>query len=204
VLVPLVVTNNDYFPLTANSFWVYDDIFRAGDSLRRKITGTTSIGINEYTIMEEQPMFGAPLLYNFRKAGFDYYEYCSVDKYTNSFQYSTPPKVPVLFLSQLLNTGDAWQTEEFSGLATFGQVIKLRYQFACVDANATVTVNGIAFSNVYKVVMKPEISSEFAGYGYTGEIYTYYYAKGIGIIYAKETRNGFTLYELLLRHWQVT
>jgi hypothetical protein len=37
----------------------------------------------------------------------------------------------------------------------------------------------------------------------TGEIYTYYFAKGVGMVYFKRTRDGFTSSELLIRSWLV-
>jgi hypothetical protein len=203
VLTAIVITNNDHFPLTSNSHWTYDELFHPGDSLKRKITDTVTLSGNMYKIMDEQPMSGGPFQYFYRKTGSDYFEYGAVDKYTNSVQYASTVNGLIPFLKENLSTGDSWQSAEFSDTASFGQVILLRYQFSCMDANATVTINGNAFINVYKMVMKPQIASVSNPYGYTGEIYTYYYAKGVGIVYAKKTRDGFTLSELALRSWLV-
>jgi len=153
--------------------------------------------------MEEQLRFAGPFQYNFRKSGADYYEYGSVDKYTNSLQFGSPIVMDIPFLKENLTTGDSWQSSEYTGTATFGQVLTIQYNYSCLNANAGVVINGNAFSNVYKIKMMPQIKSINNPYGYTGEVYTYYYAKGIGIIYSKGTRNGFTIFELQIRNWLV-
>jgi hypothetical protein len=203
VLTAITVANNDHFPLTDNSHWTYDELFHPGDSLTKKIIDTISMNGNLYKIMGEQPMFGFPVQYFFRKAGSDYFEYASVDKYTNTFQYSPQQNADIPFLKENLTTGDNWESAEYTGTATFGQVIILKYKFLCIDANATVIINGNAFTNIYKIVMQPQIRSLSDMFGYTGEIYNYYYAKGIGIVYFKRTRDGFTLSELQIRDWLV-
>lgn len=203
VLTAITVTNNDHFPLTANSHWTYDDLFHTGDSLKREIIDTTTIAGNLYQVMYEQPMYQSPFSHNFRKTGSDYFEYGPVDRYTFSFQYGTTMNGLLPFLKENLATGDSWQSDEFSGVASFGQIILLRYQFRCTNANATVTINGNAFSNVYKMEMRPQITSVSNPFADTGEIYTYYYAKGVGMVYFKRTRDGFTSSELLIRSWLV-
>jgi hypothetical protein len=203
VLTPVNTANTDYFPLTTNSHWSYTELFQAGDSMQRKITDSVTINNNLYKIMDQQSLLGNPVSYNFRKAGWDYYEYCSVDRYTNSVQYASPLYGLIPFLKENLNTNDSWQSEEFSAMANFGQIIRIQYLFSCIDANASVTVNGHAFTHVYKVVMRPQIASVGNGWGYTNEVYTYYFAKGIGMIYCKKIRNGFMFSELLIRNWLV-
>jgi len=203
VLPAIVPLNNDYFPLTTNSRWTYDDLFRPGDSVTRKIIDSVVITGQLYKIMEEQLRFAGPFQYNFRKTGSDYYEYGSVDKYTNSLQFGSQIIMDIPFLKENLTTGDSWQSPEYTGTATFGQVLTIQYNYSCLNANAGVVINGNAFSNVYKIKMMPQIKSINNPYGYTGEVYTYYYAKGIGIIYFKGTRNAFTIFDLQIRNWLV-
>jgi hypothetical protein len=203
VLPAIVPPNNDYFPLTTNSHWTYDDLFRPGDSVTRKIIDSVVITGTLYKIMEERPGFVGPFQYNFRKTGSDYYEYGSADKYTNSFQFGSQTTTDIPFLKENLTTGDSWQSPEYTGTATFGQVLTIQYNYSCLNANAGVVINGNAFANVYKIKMMPQIKSINNPYGSTGEVYTYYYAKGIGLIYLKETRDGFTLFELQIRNWLV-
>ena len=203
VLAAIIITNNDYFPLTTNSHWTYDDLYHAGDSVKRTIIDTLTINGNLYKVMEEQLRYSGPFQYFFRKTGSDYFEYGSVDKYTYSLQYSPPINGEIPFLKENLSTGDTWDSPEYTGTASFGQVIILQYKYSCMNANAAVVINGNAFANVYKIIMKPQIKSLGNQYGYTGEIYTYYYAKGVGIIYARKSRDGFLLSEIQIRNWLV-
>jgi hypothetical protein len=51
--------------------------------------------------------------------------------------------------------------------------------------------------------MQPEISSEYAGYSFTGEAYDYYYAKGIGLVYTEIKSQLATQPQYQLRFWKV-
>ena len=148
------------------------------------------------------PTTGINELY-FRKAGLSYYEYTRVDKYTESFTYGPQLYGDILFLKEGISTNDVWYSKEYSGTASFGQVILLRYQFTCTNASAGVNINGKVFANVYKIRMIPQIRSLTADYGNTGEVYDYYYAKGVGLIYAKKVTNGFRKFEQKLNNWFV-
>jgi hypothetical protein len=201
--VPVPAINTDYFPLTANSFWTYDHNFFLTDSVKRMVDGTATRNTMNYVVMSEKvptdpvhPLF-------FRKTGIEYYEFCRVDKYTGSFVYGDPVEGDILFLKDVLTTGEEWISQEFSGTASFGQKLSIIYHFTCIDANAVVSVKGKIFANVYKVRMMPSIKSEFAGYGYTNEVYDLYYAKGIGLIYTKKTSGEFLQNEEHLLNWHV-
>ena len=203
VLDALRVTNNDYFPMTKGSYWTFDYSENPGDSLKRVVNDTANKEGNQYTTMYELlPTTGINELY-FRKAGLSYYEYTRVDKYTESFTYGPQLYGDILFLKEGISTNDVWYSKEFSGTASFGQVILLRYQYTCTNANAGVNINGKAFANVYKIRMMPQIRSLTADYGHTGEVYDYYYAKGVGLIYAKKVTNGFRKFEQKLGNWLV-
>ena len=56
-----------------------------------------------------------------------------------------------------LSTGQTWNSAEYSGQYS-GQNVKLHYVFTCANANATVTVNGQSFSNVYVINFKGQVS----------------------------------------------
>ena len=196
------VTNSDYFPLTADNYWVYDDLWNKGDSVVRRISGTTTENGDMYYVINEQNVISSPQ-YLFRKSGNDYVEYGRIDRYTNSFQYADEIDTTLIFLQQDLQAGTSWESDEIAAKANFGQLIYLKYLYRCTQTGAVVTINGKAFSDVYKIEMYPEIKSEFAGYGYTGEVYTYYYAKGVGLIYMRLTNRGFTISEWQIRKWQI-
>lgn len=199
----LRVTSNDYFPMTKGSYWTFDYSENPGDSLKRVVNDTANKEGNQYTTMYELlPTTGINELY-FRKAGLSYYEYTRVDKYTESFTYGPQLYGDILFLKEGISTNEVWYSKEFSGTASFGQVILLRYQYTCTNANAGVNINGKVFANVYKIRMIPQIRSLTADYGHTGETYDYYYAKGVGLVYAKKVTNGFRKFEQKLDKWFV-
>jgi hypothetical protein len=193
VLDAIVVTNDNHFPLTDNSYWVYDDLLHPGDSIKRTVSSNTTTNGFTYKAMQEDKRFTNPLPYLFRYSAPDlvYYEYTNVEKYTRSFQYNKDVKRDLPFLKENLSTGDNWESAEFVDTATFGQVIFLKYDYRCTDANATVTINGKAFTNVYKISLTSQIRTTNNPYGPTGDEYTFYYAKGVGLIYMKFTVTGF-------------
>lgn len=203
VTSPLVVTNTDYFPLTQSSFWVYSRDDFAVDSVKRTVVDSVTQNGQPYKKIDEYfPFAGGPLY--FRKTGTGYFEWGRVDKYTTSFQYGGSGVTgDIPFLRENLTTGVSWMSPEYTGTASFGQAIWLRYRFECMDANAAVTLNGITFGNVYKIRMLPEIASVVGQWGSTNEAYQFYYAKGVGLILATKNLNAFTQYVQSLRRWRV-
>lgn len=198
---PPPVVQGNHFPLTTNSFWIYDDLFNPGDTVKRTVIDSVHTNGYLYKVFEEKKMFGNPDQYFFRRDDSVYYEYGSVDKYTVSFKFLPAIKADIPFLREYLVTGATWKSDEFIGTATFGQTLFLQYNFSCEDANATVTINGKTFSNVYKITMLPQIRSAITyPYSSTGEIRDFYFAKDIGLIYTKATNNSFTLLELQLKN----
>ena len=203
VLVPIAPANTDYFPLTDASFWVYDNTSYPGDSIVRSIVGVNTTNGQQYKTMDELiPFLGHHQLL-FRKNVNDYIEYASGDEYTGTVSFSPAIQKDMIFVKDNLATGDAWSSDEFKGPATFGQVILIRYDFSCIAANSTATVNGTAFINVHKIRMRPQIRSESGPWNGTGEVYDLYYAKGVGVIYANRAKLGYTEYEMFLRRWKV-
>ena len=203
VYEPVRSDNTDYFPLSKNNYWIYDHSYFPGDSIKRIVIDSTISVPGLIYSMEERIPFASPQQLLFRKTGVSYYESTSADKFTNSFKYNIMPSVEILFLRNNLSTGDEWSSMEYSGTATFGQVLVIRYVFKCIDNNATITVNGKAFTNVYRVNMLPYLKAEFNTYGSTGESFDFYYAKGIGLIYASKKLNGVPQYEQKIRRWLV-
>ena len=202
VLLPLAVTGTDHFPLSYPSFWVYNRNDFATDSIKRTVVDSVGLAGQTYKKMTEYfPFAGGPLY--FRKAGDDYYEYAPVDKYTGSFSYSPKVNAEIPFLKEKLTAGVTWVSPEYTGTASFGQTILLRYRFLCTDANAAATVNGVTFGSMYKIRMLPEIASVGNNWGSTFEAYDFYYAKGVGLVYGAKALNGFTQYQQTLRRWQV-
>ena len=76
----VAVTNSDYFPLTYQSYWHYDDLWNPGFTIKRDVSDSVMINNFLYKIMEEQnPVTGDNQQF-YRKNGYNYYEYISIDK----------------------------------------------------------------------------------------------------------------------------
>jgi len=198
---PPPVTNNDYFPLTANSWWSYDSPSSPGDSIKRVNNATASNNGNIYRVFEEFDAGGTSQWeYYYRKSGNDYLEYLEVHNYS-ILTFDGTVEGDILFLKEGLTTGATWMSAEYTGTVNTIST-KLRYSFTCTDANATVTVNGKTFNNVYKITWKPQVS--IMGTSYADEVLTWnsYYAKGIGLIYTKVT-DGVNTEEVNIRNWKI-
>jgi hypothetical protein len=153
--------------------------------------------------MQEDASPNGTLSHDYRKNGDDYYEYMAIDDYTGSFHYAKRIYDDILFLKESLSKGDTWETKEFTDTADFGQVIVLQYRFACVASDVSVVVGTNAFSQVYEIQMVPWLRTPSGPYGQANEKYTWYYAKGIGLIYYKKLSQSFTYGEWQIRDWVV-
>lgn len=203
VLTPIYALGDDHYPLTYNSYWTYDDLVNTGDTIKRTVVDSTDVNGHFYKVIKEDIRFGGPLVYFIRRSGTDYLEYAAPNKFTTFFQYKKPVNADIPFLKESLSTGNVWESPEYIDTASDGNVITLKYNFTCLDANAAITINGKAFANVYKIKMLPLIKSGGNNYAYTNEDYIFYYAKGIGMIYLKKTLAGFIQNELQIRNWLV-
>lgn len=193
-------TSTDHFILTDNSWWSYS-VPIPSDTLKRSvISGSfTAAGIAYKGIkqLDAAAQFDDTLF--FRKSGNDYYEYNYVDYYT-SFYYDDVIVDSILFLKEGLTTGATWSSPVYTG-AVNGTSTKVRYDFKCDNANATVTVNSKTYTNVYQVTLKVMVDE---GTGFAPDItWTNYYAQGIGWIYQKYDDNAGSTYELPIRNYAV-
>ena len=203
VMTAIVAANNDLFPLTMSSFWNYDDLYYQGSTIKRMIIDTATRLGNLYTVMEDQTSTAGPIQHFYRRNATDYFEYMAIDDYTSSFHYGKRIYVDILFLKENLSKGDTWETKEFTDTADFGQVIVLQYRFACVASDISVVVGSNAFSHVYEIEMRPWLRTPTGPYGQANEKYTWYYAKGLGLIYYKKLSVGFTYGEWRINNWHV-
>jgi hypothetical protein len=203
VLTAVSVTSDDYFPLTLGSYWSYEDLTFRGDTMTRMITDTSSVNGVEYTVMEEHKK-GPVRSYEFRKSrGGEYFEYAAVDEYTGSLSYVPAVTDEIYFMNQVLFEGTSWESTEYTGTISGGQPIMLKYIYTCLQKNATILLNGKAFTNVYVLNMRPEIRSLDHAYNSTGEDNYYYYAKGIGIIYIVKYDLGRVQSEWRIKEWDI-
>lgn len=191
----------DYFPLTAGSWWSYDDMFFPGDTLKMLNATTATIGSNTYRLFKEYDNDEQVVDTSYyRRAGDDYFDYTYTDAFTGSL-FDVEQKEDLLFLKQTLATGETWTQGPYTGTIN-GINTSLRYIFTCTNANASVTVNGKSFTNVYHITINPE-KNNGSGYVATGEVIEMFYAKGIGLIDTKITVPGAPLFRIPIRNWLV-
>lgn len=196
--------NPDHLPLTPNSFWTYNDAFSttATDTIKRVNNATATHNGNTYRVFTEYNNSGTiQWEYHFRKTGNDYFEYTAVDDYSVVTFDGSGVEGDILFLKEGLTTGTTWLSSEYSG--TENNVNKkLRYSFTCTDANASITVNGKTYTDVYKITWKSQVSTSGGAFADEGLVWESYYAKGVGLVDMKVTF-GTTTYEYKLRHYKV-
>lgn len=194
--------NTDYFPTTLNSWWSYND----GATDTFKITNKGPVVPPNQT--------GTPQTYQrfeYSDAGGPFYDEFYRKDATNGFYYQlldtagfgqqglsfTQATLDVLFLKNSLSNGATWNTDF---MITFNSApTTLRFKYTCVEANATVTVAGKTFTNVYRVKFNFQIQSP-AGFVDAGSAIEYYYARGIGLVWV-DYPTGFD--DQTVRFWQV-
>ena len=170
----------------------------------RNLDGNTIAAGNSYSIMKQTDNFGQTSELLFRKNNPDYFEYAKTDNYTSAFQYSISEFTDHLFLNQYVQQNNSWESPEFKDTTTFNQVIYLKYLYRCVKSNSVATVNGKVFANVCIIEMRPQLRAIGNPWGPTNEVYTYYYAKGIGLIYYKAINNmGYRKAEMQVNSWSI-
>lgn len=203
VLTPVSVNNNDYFPLSAYSYWTYNDFANGGDTITKTVTDSLLINNFWYKAVRQTMQFGDSYTFYYRKTGSEYFEYASPNEYTTFFQYKKPVEADIPILKENISIGSGWQSPEYIDTTSDGDIITLKYEFTCLDNNATIALNGNAFYNVYKIKMLPSIKLSGGNYAYTNEEYEFYYAKGIGLVYLVKTLSGFVQQNLQIKKWHI-
>lgn len=193
--------SGDHFILTDNSWWSYNTP-APNDTLKRTIVGSGLLNGVEYKLLKELNLTGAfdDTLF-IRKSGNNYYELNYVDQYT-SFYLDGTIVDSLLFLREGLTTGETWNSNEYSD-AVNNVPTKIRYKFTCTNANATVSLNGKTYTNVYQVTMTPQVNTNNAGYVDDSWVWVNYYAQGIGWIYQKLTVSTGGGFELPVKNYMV-
>jgi hypothetical protein len=200
-----VPTNEDHFPLTTGSYWLYDDLTFPGDSITNTVLGDTTIGLLSYKRIDEYKSFYPAHNRNYyTKQALEYFTYTYVSRLTSALNFSPSIYDDFNYLKEGLTTGFTWSSKDYSGRTSIGvQVKELRYIFKCLDAEASFTVNNMVFNHVYKIQMFPEVADQGLPLQPTGEIHTFYYAQGVGLIY-QELFNGVLSHPVLaIRKWEV-
>jgi hypothetical protein len=198
-------TNKDLFPLAENNAWSYDDLSYPPDSIVETIRGSTVVNLSTHFIMNDFiSFFPANNESYYRRSGTDYFSYDAVSTFTDALDYAPSIYDDINFLKDDCHRGQVWYTSTYSGRTSVGvQVLQLRYEFRCIGADGTATINGKTFQHVYKIEMRPEVGDVGAPLVATGEIHTSYYARGIGLIYRELFNSIRTHPELQIKSWRV-
>jgi len=176
-------TNGDYFPLSANSWWSYDDNFGGvpqPDTSYVTIIGTGSFNGNTYTQFKVSSPADTPLdTTYYRKSGNDYFEWTQADSYSE-IQFDNVQYADINFLKINAATNTTWSSAVYTG-TVLGINVSIRYDYKIENAATSVTVNGITYNDVIKVSQNTMQSNAGAPY-FSAVLHTFYYAKGIGIV----------------------
>ncbi|MGC4101733.1 hypothetical protein [Ferruginibacter sp.] len=187
------VPNNDYFPLTNNSWWSYFDSESSApsDTLYNVIYGTKAYNSNTYTEMQDNYANVPGDTAHYRKSGNDYWEWMPTDYYSYGIYFEAPAVYTDFnFLKENATAGTTWRmpaTGSYSGNVDDGSgtlyAATMYYNLKIIDPNTTLTVNSVTFSNVIHMTVTPMFT--IPGLGISNldtETDDYYYAKGIGLI----------------------
>ncbi len=182
----------DYFPTTANSFWVYDySDFQSQDTVMATVNSFAPVinGQTYTTFLEDLiPPTGSNDSFYYRKAGGNYFEALDLYKY---FQIIDEPVViEYTFLKDNVPAGTKYQSAPFSvkisGIPVTGYI-----ENTIVDKAATADVGGLTYNDVIKVKTEFFLTL-LAGFPAVSQGFQErWYAKGIGLIYLDS--NGQTL-----------
>ncbi len=173
--------NNDYFPLTQNSWWSYDYIANgipAPDSLYKLSDVQSTVSPNTYRNFKYGLATNLTELTRYRKSGSDYYQYILADTFS-FYGFDVSQYGEILFLKENAPVNTTWESQEFTGQSS-GAPIKIKYVFKIEAVNTTLTVNGVSYSNVIKVYWRTQVDT---GTGYADDqLNESWFAKGIGLI----------------------
>lgn len=171
-----------YFPLTANSWWSYDD-GAGSDTIKTTVNGTGTFLGNTYqrfvTTDDTGPLDTA--YYRKDNASGSYYTFADTSGFGQIGVRFSQPGLDVLFLKDALTTGAVFNSDHQATLQGTTPVT-IRFNNTVSDANASITINGKNFTNVYKIVVKVQAGVAGTFQDISTTPLTYYYAKDIGLI----------------------
>ena len=174
--------NQDFFPLTPNSWWTYNSDHTAPDTLFKVNASQSSLAGNTYRRFDYGAGPTGVSVYDstyYRKSGSDYYHYINIDTFS-SFFFDVTQHGEILFLKENAPLATTWQSIVYSGTVG-GLSTLLQYSFTIAAVNSIVIVNGVTYNNVTQVNWKSMENKNGAGY-VDQVLYQSYYAKGIGLI----------------------
>jgi hypothetical protein len=185
----------DYFPTTANSFWIYHlmDLSTGDeDSIMTSSTGAT-VTFNQvtYSVIQDD-FFG----YVYRKATGNYYRYGPVD--VVGLIDTTEASKEYIFLKDNVPAASTWESPTIDAVFQ-GTPVKYKRRFTITGKDVAITIRGKLYNNV--ITVKEDFMLEAAGTGFSIiETSVIGYAKGIGLI---QFRNDFYQLGVDMKRFQV-
>ena len=135
-------SENDYFPMSLNSYWTYDTVLNADqkDTVRYTVTPNTQL-VNglPYTLFSSTKKSDTRYYYKDYKG--HYYEY------TDIFSGFSIPRFEFLFLDETKNVGESWQTKTFNGKLQ-GSPISVSIKSIVMEKNVSYRFNNQTIDNV--------------------------------------------------------
>ncbi len=197
------VVNNDYFPTTANSYWTYSDGPGATDTFKMANSGPSAVYSSNTYQRFVYTYGGSPYYEEFyrKDASGNYFQSEDTAGYGPDLKFSVP-RLEYQFLKNTLTTGQTWNTDINAILTDSSGTqfpVVLRYKYTCTNANASLTVNGKNFTNVYVVEFMPQFVVGTTIIDAFDDPVTAYYVKGVGrirVAYDPTDRED-------IRYWQV-
>jgi len=189
--------SGDYFPVTQNSYWTYDD-GAGSDTIKTTVSGTATVGGKNYQRFITTYELGPPndtAFYRKDDATGFYYTVVDTSAFSGLVTF-TQATLDVLFLKNSLTTGATWNAD-FS--AKFqGQPVTVRFKFTCTNANTSVAANGKTYTNVYHITSLVQVGlvGNFSDISTPQDIY---YAKGVGLVKASDPSFG----DQVIRYYKV-
>jgi hypothetical protein len=196
------IPSGDYFPLTANSWWSYDEVSLT-DTIKNIVIGTKAYNGNTYTEVEGNYAGFPEDTLHYRKSGNNYFQWGVTDGYSAQFSFDVAQFADINFLRENAATGTIWQSAEYSGTLG-GSPANLQYDFKIENANTSITANGKNYTNVIHVSVTAKV--KIAPLPYTAfEKNDFYYAKGIGLVKVKynDILGGTVLGDVNIRNYKV-
>jgi hypothetical protein len=191
-------TSTDYFPVTQNSYWTYDD-GTGGDTLKTIVSGTATVGGKSYqrfiTTYESGPPNDTAFYRKDNTTGF-YYMAIDTSLFNGLNLKFSQAILDVLFMKNTLTTNATWNADFNATIS--GLPLTVRFKFTCTNANASVIANGVTYNNVYQITATIQAGSA----GMFNDISTpqdSYYAKGVGLIKVSDQFLG----DQVIRYWKV-
>ncbi|TCZ74753.1 hypothetical protein [Flaviaesturariibacter aridisoli] len=193
----------DYFPLGANSYWTYDD-GTSGDTVKRVNEASATLGTTTYRLFRQYNNIGNQEdSFYFRKDAGTTYMAQSLEDLGFALNVTFPAgsygELPIV--KDALTTGATWLSAAYTGSGSSSST-QLRVQFTCVSNNATLTLNGHTFTNVYQVSAQMQFNMMNTGWQnmpFGGDLGTSWYAPGVGLIQAQAPGSSTSS----IRYWSI-